>query len=132
MRTLSQVSEAVREFFSTVKERDELQCTVMVTEEGISIREPHDGVEEIVSRVTWMEVESATIYSTSVRLGHLLCLELRTASGPAHIIHDQCEGWHELLGELPRRLPGCRKPRKSGGSLRYPKGEIYRRERSGQ
>ncbi len=74
---------------------------------GIRIhRQPgRDGEAE--TRVSWAEVAEVRAYKRDLLSTDLICLLVFTAAGPVLEVHEEMEGWEELLLALPRHLPGC-------------------------
>ncbi len=58
-------------------------------------------------RLAWGAVTLAKAFRRELTTGDLLCISFESPAEPSFEIHEEMNGWDDLLQGLPDLLPGC-------------------------
>ena len=64
-----------------------------------------DGFRE--QRIEWREIKEVYVYKRDVYIVDLICIMLRANNDDSFELHEQMQGWQNLIENLPEFLPDC-------------------------
>lgn len=75
------------------------ESSLRVTNEGFSIESEINN-----AYIGWLDINKLTVYKMDLMAIDLVCLEVEVKIGKTYIIHEELEGWTEVITEMNRIL----------------------------
>jgi len=109
-KEISQRFRRAKQRFKAIRERRKGRFYSLSHDlDGITIRSLTLENETVAKKLPWNEISSIHAFKRDLMTVDLICIQIVLCDGTVIKIHEEMEGWMELIENLPNYLPKCKR-----------------------